>query len=310
MPETQAATMQHRSQPAAVRNVFDLPCDQPDDQRNHNRTLISMPTRFSQFRYALRTLLLTSIAAGFVFVWPQTADRISAAQRTDESDERQYTEARQALVRTIENHVRETSGYLGTTALSPLVIEAIRQVPRHEFVPDWLRSKAYEDRPLPIGHDQTISQPYIVAIMTDLLALPAGCKVLDIGTGSGYQAAILAEICDSVYTIEIVEALGLEARARLERLGYENIKVRIGDGFNGWPEQQPFDAIIVAAVTAEPPGPLLQQLKPGGRMMIPLHSGIRGQQLVLVEKHSDEKITSREILPVRFVPLTGDHDEQ
>ncbi len=266
-----------------------------------------MRPQFNRFRYAIRALLLASIVAGLAFLWLPAANRVLAEQGPDEA-ERRYTDARQALARTIENHVRETSSYLGKSALNPLVIEAIRAVPRHEFVPEWLRSRAYEDRPLPIGHDQTISQPYIVAIMTDLLALQPNCKVLDIGTGSGYQAAILAEICDTVYTIEIVEALGLEARARLERLGYGNVTVRIGDGFHGWPEQQPFDAIIVAAVAAELPPPLVEQLKPGGRMIIPLHSGARGQQLVLVEKHSDETITSKEILPVRFVPLTGDHD--
>jgi len=256
----------------------------------------------------MRELIYASIAAGFLVFWPNAAIQVMAGQDPDAA-EQEYAEARQALVSTIETHVRETSSYLGKSSLSPLVIQAIKQVPRHEFVPEWLRNRAYEDRPLPIGHDQTISQPYIVAIMTDLLALEADCKVLDIGTGSGYQAAILAEICDSVYTIEIVEALGLEARARLERLGYENITVRIGDGFHGWPAQQPFDAIIVAAVAPELPPPLLEQLKPGGRMIIPLHRGIRGQQLVLVEKHIDETTTSEEILPVVFVPLTGDHDK-
>lgn len=267
-----------------------------------------MRTRFNKFRYAMLALVLASIAAGLAFIWPDTAIQASAEQSPDKA-ERQYAEARQALVRTIENHVRETSSYLGKSVLSPLVIDALGKVPRHEFVPEWLRSRAYQDRPLPIGHDQTISQPYIVAIMTDLLELQPGCKALDIGTGSGYQAAILAEICDTVYTIEIVEALGLEARIRLERLGYENVTVRIGDGFHGWPEQQPFDAIIVAAVAAELPPPLLEQLKPGGRMIIPLHSGARGQQLVLVEKDRNGKITRQEILPVRFVPLTGDHDK-
>lgn len=262
----------------------------------------------SKPRYATRALLLAAIAAALLFGWSPASHRAYAEQSSGDGVELKYAEERQALVRTIEKHVQETSGYLGRARLSAPVLEAMRNVPRHEFVPDWLRSSAYLDRPLPIGHDQTISQPYIVAIMTDLLDLPPGCRVLDIGTGSGYQAAILAEICDAVYTIEIVEALGLEARARLERLGYENITVRIGDGFLGWPEQQPFDAIIVAAVTTEFPPPLLEQLKPGGRMIIPLHSG-RGQQLVLGEKQDDGTVTQREILPVRFVPLTGDHDK-
>jgi protein-L-isoaspartate(D-aspartate) O-methyltransferase len=240
---------------------------------------------------------ITTMAAG-----------VTQLSATDHDAELIYAKQRDALVRTIERHVRETSGYLGRATLTPEVVEALRKVPRHEFVPDRLRSQAYEDRPLPIGHEQTISQPYIVAIMTDLLDLEPGCKALDIGTGSGYQAAILAEICDSVWTIEIVEALGLEARARLERLGYENVAVRIGDGFHGWPEQQPFDAIVVAAVADEEPPPLLEQLKPGGRMIIPIRSGRHGEQLVLVEKHDDGQYTRRKLLPVRFVPLTGDHD--
>ena len=175
-------------------------------------------------------------------------------------------------------------------------------------MPKSLRHRAYENRPLQIGHGQTISQPYIVAIMTDLLALSPGCRVLDIGTGSGYQAAILAEICDVVYSIEIVEQLGLEARSRLERLGYENITVRIGDGFHGWPEQGPFDAIVVAAVAEDPPPPLLEQLKPGGRLIMPVGLDFGAQKLILVEKQADGQLSTTDILPVRFVPLTGDHN--
>ncbi len=241
--------------------------------------------------------LMVSIAAALV---------PGAAGCTEDQDP--YAEARYELVRAIEEDVRQTSDYLGKSELDPRVIEAMETVPRHEFVPEALRGAAYANRPLPIGNDQTISQPYIVAIMTDLLDLPPGCKALDIGTGSGYQAAVLAEICDSVYGIEIVEPLGVEAAKRLARLGYDNVSVRIGDGFFGWPEQAPFDAIVVAAVTDEVPKPLIEQLKPGGRMIIPLYSGIASEQLVLVEKHADQSITTREILPVRFVPLTGDHD--
>lgn len=219
-----------------------------------------------------------------------------------------YAEARRELVRAIEEDVRQTRDYLGKSELDPRVIQAMATVPRHEFVPEALRRLAYANRPLPIGNDQTISQPYIVAIMTDLLDLPPDCKVLDIGTGSGYQAAVLAEICDSVYGIEIVEPLGTQAAKRLARLGYDNVSVRIGDGFFGWPEEQPFDAIVVAAVTDELPAPLVEQLKPGGRMIIPLYSGFASEQLVLVEKHADQSITTRGILPVRFVPLTGDRN--
>ena len=163
------------------------------------------------------------------------------------------------------------------------------------------------NRPLPIGHAQTISQPYIVAIMTDLLALPRAGRVLEVGTGSGYQAAVLAELGIEVYSIEIVEPLGLSARALLERLGYRNVQVRIGDGFAGWPEAAPFDAIIVTAAAAETPPPLLAQLKPGGRMIIPLERGFGAQDLVLIEKDAKGSVSREVILPVIFVPLTGEH---
>jgi protein-L-isoaspartate(D-aspartate) O-methyltransferase len=246
--------------------------------------------------------VMTIILAG---VTPLRSDD-APGQSGDEAQ--QYTHARQMLMAQIESNVRSTSAYLGKDALDPRVMAALARVPRHEFVPDSLRHRAYEDRPLPIGHGQTISQPYIVAIMTDLLALSPGCKVLDIGTGSGYQAAVLAEICDTVYSIEIVEQLGLEARARLKRLEYENITVRVGDGFHGWPEQAPFDAIVVAAVAKDPPPPLLEQLKPGGRLIMPVGMNFGGQKLVLVEKQADGQLSTTDILPVRFVPLTGDHD--
>jgi protein-L-isoaspartate(D-aspartate) O-methyltransferase len=173
-------------------------------------------------------------------------------------------------------------------------------------VPDSLRAYAYEDRPLPIGADQTISQPYIVAIMTDLLDLESGCRVLDIGTGSGYQAAVLAELCERVYSIEIIEALGVAARERLARLGYDNVEVRVGDGYLGWPDTAPFDGIVVAAAAGELPGPLLEQLKPGGRMTIPVRDAFGDETLVLVQKLDNGDIVQRDILPVRFVPLTRD----
>ena len=229
------------------------------------------------------------------------------SSRCDEHED-PYAEDRRQLVRTIKEDVVRTSDYLGKSELDPRVIDAMATVPRHEFVPEALRAFAYANQPLPIGNDQTISQPYIVAIMTDLLDLPPDCKALDIGTGSGYQAAVLAEICASVYGIEIVEPLGTQAAKRLDRLGYDNVSLRIGDGFFGWPEEQPFDAIVVAAAADALPAPLVEQLRPGGRMIIPLRSGFAYEQLVLVEKHADQSITSREILPVRFVPLTGDHD--
>jgi protein-L-isoaspartate(D-aspartate) O-methyltransferase len=217
-----------------------------------------------------------------------------------------YAAARQAMVREIETDVRLTHRELGKGTLEPRVIAAIGKVPRHEFVPTELRPLAYLNQPLPIGHDQTISQPYIVAVMTDLLAVPRGGRVLEVGTGSGYQAAVLGELAAEVYTIEIVEPLGLSSRALLARLGYANVHVRIGDGFAGWPEAAPFDAIIVTAAAPETPPPLLAQLKPGGRMIIPLEGRFGGQDLVLIEKDAAGKVARREVLPVMFVPLTGE----
>jgi protein-L-isoaspartate(D-aspartate) O-methyltransferase len=233
------------------------------------------------------------------------ADDISAQP---EPMAHEYAAEHAALLREIAANVKRTRDFLGKDALDPTVMRAMASVPRHEFVPGPLRALAYADRPLPIGYEQTISQPYIVAIMTDLLSLPDGCTVLDVGTGSGYQAAILAEICDQVYTIEIVEPLGREAGARLERLGYGNVRIRIGDGFFGWPEASPFDAIVVAANASKLPPPLIEQLRPGGRMIIPVGSHLTGQDLILVEKDNAGQISTRSILPVIFVPLTGDHD--
>ena len=186
-------------------------------------------------------------------------------------------------------------------------MQAMATVPRHEFVPDRQKSRAYLNRPLPIGHGQTISQPYIVALMTDLIKLRPGGKVLEIGTGSGYQAAILAEITGAVFSIEIIEPLGKSAAKRFKRLGYNNIHSRIGDGYYGWREQAPFDAIVVTAAASHIPPPLVQQLKRGGRMIIPVGSRFVTQQLVLVTKDDAGKVTTRQILPVRFVPLTGEH---
>jgi len=160
---------------------------------------------------------------------------------------------------------------------------------------------------LPIGHGQTISQPYIVALMTDLVDLDEEDIVLEIGTGSGYQAAILSELVNKVYTIEIVEPLGLSAGMRLARLGYKNIETRIGDGYYGWPEQGPFDAIIVTAASSHIPPPLVQQIKPGGIMMIPVGNQFQVQQLTLVTKDEAGVVITRQVLPVRFVPLTGRH---
>jgi len=183
-------------------------------------------------------------------------------------------------------------------------LKAMEAVPRHEFVPESYREYAYHDGPLPIGYGQTISQPYIVALMTELAGLSKGKKALEIGTGSGYQAAVLAQIIDSVYTVEIIKELGESARERLARLGYQKVKTKIGDGYFGWEEHAPFDAIIVTAAAEHIPPPLIKQLKDGGRMVIPVGHPYFTQNLVLVEK-KDGKVTSRDIIPVRFVPLTG-----
>ena len=183
------------------------------------------------------------------------------------------------------------------------VLDAMRRVPRHELVSEASRDAAYEDRPLVIGYGQTISQPYIVAFMTEMLHLSGSERVLEVGTGSGYQAAVLAELCKEVYSIEIVEALANRARADLERLGYRNVQIRHGDGYRGWPEAAPFDAIIVTAAPDHVPTPLASQLAVGGRMILPLGNG--GQELVLLRK--TESGLEREVsLPVRFVPMTGE----
>jgi protein-L-isoaspartate(D-aspartate) O-methyltransferase len=183
------------------------------------------------------------------------------------------------------------------------VLQAMQEVPRHEFVPASQRHHAYEDRPLPIGYGQTISQPYVVAFMTEQLGPEKSDRVLEVGTGSGYQAAILGELVQEVYTIEIVEPLARSASATLSRLGYTNIHVRAGDGYQGWQEHAPFDAIIVTCAPSHVPEPLVRQLRDGGRMIIPV-GGAGSQELVLLEK-KDGALQRRNVLPVRFVPMTG-----
>lgn len=184
------------------------------------------------------------------------------------------------------------------------VLEAMRQVPRHEFVPPSQRPFSYEDTPLPIGHGQTISQPFIVAFMTEKLAVKPTDRVLEIGTGSGYQAAILAKLAKEVFTIEIVEALGRETGATLQRLGFTNVHTRVGDGYLGWPEAAPFDAIIVTCAPGHVPQPLVEQLKDGGRMIIPVGPEGGAQELHVLRKDGG-KVRQTAVLPVRFVPMTG-----
>jgi len=213
---------------------------------------------------------------------------------------------RAELVDEIGRDVRETRSYTGISQLDDDVMQAIGKVPRHEFVPATARDHAYENRALPIGEGQTISQPYIVAVMTDLAAVDADSIVLEVGTGSGYQAAVLAEIARHVYTIEIIEPLGRRAAEVLDRLGYRNVTVKIGDGYRGWPEFAPFDAIVVTAAPVEVPAPLIEQLKPGGRLVVPVGGQGAAQSLQVLEKDAAGEIRATHVLPVRFVPFTRD----
>ncbi len=226
---------------------------------------------------------------------------VAAATAADD-----YQKQRQGMVETVRADFRLT-GKGADDPSAQAVLDVLGRVPRHEFVPADQRAHAYENRPLPVGHGQTISQPFIVALMTDLLRLEPADVVFELGTGSGYQAAVLAELAAEVYTMEIIPALATHARKTLERLGYDNVTVRAGDGYHGWPEKAPFDAVIVTAAGDHIPPPLIRQLKPGGRMILPVGGRFFAQQLVLVEKAADGRVTTREILPVMFVPLTGDH---
>ena len=218
-----------------------------------------------------------------------------------------YDGARRAMLEEIAGDAVATSDYTGRGAFAPRVMASLGRVPRHEFVPTDLQRLAYENRPLPIGYGQTISQPYIVALMTDLLDVRDDDVVLEIGTGSGYQAAVLAALVKHVYTVEIIPELAQQATARLKRLRYDNVTTRAADGYYGWEEHAPFAAIIVTAAANHVPPPLIKQLKPGGRMIIPVGNPFSTQQLVVVEKSPSGAISTRKVLPVRFVPVTGGH---
>lgn len=235
-------------------------------------------------RRSLRTLALVLLAL----------TGLSATGRADAAADR-FAEQRREMV---EEQIRLRG------VANPAVLAAMEKVPRHLFVPPPQRQAAYADTPLPIGHGQTISQPYIVARMTELLGVHRGDKVLEIGTGSGYQAAVLAEMGVRVYTIEIVEPLGKEARETLARLGYGNVQARIGDGYKGWPGEAPFDAIIVTAAPPKIPQPLLEQVKVGGRIVLPV--GAVWQDLEVLTKRHDGSFERQKVLPVRFVPMTGE----
>ena len=207
----------------------------------------------------------------------------------------------------IAEDARRLIRYINKDSLSDRVMKVMGTVPRHQFVPPSSRASAYENRPLPIGYGQTISQPYIVALMTDLLQPQADHKVLEIGTGSGYQAAVLSELVNEVYSIEIIDALGKKSKRVLEDLGYDNVSTLVADGYDGWPEHAPFDSIIVTAGISHIPPPLIRQLKNGGRMVIPVGSSFQTQQLTLVRKDQNGAITTQQIIPVIFVPFTGGH---
>jgi protein-L-isoaspartate(D-aspartate) O-methyltransferase len=234
--------------------------------------------------------MITAIVLGLVSISAGGSD--DAAERAD-------------MVQTIELHARTAASALGRESIDRRVLEVIGALPRHEFVPPSYRSIAYADRPAPIGFGQTISQPFIVALMTDLLNAKPEHVVLEIGTGSGYQAAVLSRLVRRVCTIEIVPGLGESAARRIATMGLTNVETKIGDGYYGWPDAGPFDGILVTAAASHIPPPLIQQLKPGGRMVIPVGGPFSLQYLMLVEKGLSGDLRTRQLLPVAFVPLTG-----
>jgi protein-L-isoaspartate(D-aspartate) O-methyltransferase len=255
--------------------------------RKETRNL-SKQTR-AQLRYILEMRRISRFLFSAAFVVTATGCHHSATSTSEFATERQKMVQQQLMPRGIHDE---------------RVLTAMAKVPREEFVPENMRGQSYADSALPIGHDQTISQPFIVAYMTEQLRLQPSDRVLEIGTGSGYQAAILAELAKDVYTIEIIEPLAKDASARLARLDYKNAHVKTGDGYHGWPEVAPFDAIIVTCAPDKVPRPLTQQLKEGGRMIVPVGNGL-DQQLFLLEK-KDGQLAERAILPVRFVPMIGE----
>ena len=237
------------------------------------------------FRLALLLVLAAAAAAAFA------QDPFAASRRN--------------MVEQIRAVARDAAGASGKPAIDDRVLAAMDRVPRHRFVPPGQVGTAYANRPLPIGYGQTISQPYIVALMTDLIDPRPDAVVLEIGTGSGYQAAILAELVRTVCTIEIIEPLAKEAEAQLRSQGYSRVRTRVGDGYYGWEDCGPFDAIVVTAAASQIPPPLVRQLKPGGRMVIPVGAPFLAQHLTLVDKSRDGVVSTRQVLPVQFVPLTG-----
>ncbi|MEX0941004.1 MAG: protein-L-isoaspartate(D-aspartate) O-methyltransferase [Pseudomonadales bacterium] len=226
------------------------------------------------------------------------------------SSPQDWVAMRDKMVAEVQYDMARVRDITGRDQLSPEVTQALGDVERHLFVPDGYRSFAYDNRPLPIGEGQTISQPFIVALMTELLNVDKRSRVLELGTGSGYQAAVLAEVVDEVYTIEIVVSLARVAADRLEKLGYTNIHVRQGDGTLGWPEAAPFDGIMVTAAGIDIPRPLLEQLASGGRLVMPVGARDQTQQLMVITRNEDGTFTEEPTIPVRFVPITGDNAGQ
>jgi protein-L-isoaspartate(D-aspartate) O-methyltransferase len=243
-------------------------------------------------RYFLEKLVGGVVLGSFVTMESPAQDR--------------YAVERKAMLEEIARDAWDTRRETGRPQLSEPVMQAMARVPRHRLVPAAEEAHAYRNRPLSIGQGQTISQPFIVALMTDLLDAQPGERVLEIGTGSGYQAAVLAELGVEVYTVEIIESLGREAARRLAELGYKNVFTRIGDGYRGWPEHAPFDAIIVTAAAPDVPQALAEQLKTGGKLVIPIGSPLLVQTLYVVQKEAGGKLARRQVLSVRFVPMTGE----
>jgi len=253
----------------------------------------------------IRILALALLASVPVWAAPACGGARDAGQAQGADEVREAV--MDGMIEAIQNDARQTASYTGLAEISAPVIAAIRAVPRDRFVPEDARASAYANTPLRIGHGQTISQPFIVTLMTELLEPAADDRILEIGTGSGYQAAVLGELVDEVYSIEIVPELAETAAGRLDELGYHDVHVKAGDGWYGWPEAGPFDGIIVTAVSEETPPELLEQLAPGGRLVLPLGPQYGGQMLVVLSKGEDGSLTRRDVLPVQFVPLTGDH---
>jgi protein-L-isoaspartate(D-aspartate) O-methyltransferase len=239
----------------------------------------------------LHSLVAAALAAASIMAAPAARPQDFAAERA-------------AMVETIRSYEPLAGDILGPDGFSPTVLDVMGRIERHLFVPEDRRDEAYADTPLPIGHGQTISQPFIVALTTELMEVEPDDVVLEIGTGSGYQAAVLAPLAARVCTVEIIPELGAAAARRLAELGFANVEARVGDGYDGWPDCGPFDAIAVTAAADHVPPPLVAQLKPGGRMVIPVGGVFATQYLLLVEKDAGGAVRTRQLLPVRFVPLT------